>query len=56
MSQLKIPITNKVYSDYLTNIHNDKTFFLNPCNLNEIYEIILTFDLKKSVGPNSIPM
>ena len=52
----KIPITNKVYSDYLTNIHNDKTFFLNPCNLNEIYEIILTFDLKKSVGPNSIPM
>ena len=31
-------------------------FFLIACNSNEIHVIILSFDTKRSLGPNSIPM
>ena len=34
----------------------NKTFFLNATTPQEIFDIILAFDRKKSVGPNSIPM
>ena len=44
----KIPKTNKNFRDYLRDIHIDKSSFLTACSSNEIYEIILTFDIKKS--------
>ena len=50
----KIPKTNKNFRDYVRDIHIDKSFFLTACSSNEIYEIILTFDIKKSLGPYSI--
>ena len=33
-----------------------KTFFLTATTPHEIYDIISAFDIKKSLGPNSIPM
>ena len=52
----KIPKTNKNFRDYLRDIHIDKSFFLTACSSNEIYEIIITFDIKKYLGPYSIPI
>ena len=42
------------YTKYLKNIRINKTFFLRPVKLKEIYDIILSLDLNKSLGPNSI--
>ena len=52
----KIPITHKNFHDYLKNIQINKSFFLKACKADEIFDIILTFDLKKSLGPNSVPI
>ena len=34
----------------------NKTFFLTATTPQEIYDIISAFDIKKSLGPNSIPV
>ena len=34
----------------------NKTIFLTPATPREIYDIISAFDIKKSLGPNSIPV
>ena len=44
------------YSHYLSNVRINKAFFLTPAAPKEIYYIILSLDLNKSVGPNSLPM
>ena len=41
----------KKFHDYLRNIQVSKCFFLNPATPQEI-----SFDNKKSLGPNSIPL
>ena len=46
----------KKFDEYLRNIHVGKSFFLNPASPQEIFDIILSYDIKKSLGPNSIPI
>ena len=50
----KIHHIQKTYIDYLSKIYINKSFYLNACKPDEIYDIILSFDIKKSLGPNSI--
>ena len=52
----KISVGKYHYTKYLKNIRINKTFFLRPVKLKEIYDIILSLDLNKSLGPNSIPI
>ena len=52
----KIPKSLKNFKEYMKKIKVNKTFFLNATTPQEIFDIILAFDLKKSLGPNSIPM
>ena len=42
------------YSHYLSNVRINKSFFLTPVTPKEVYNIILSLDLNKSVGPNSL--
>ena len=51
-----IPKSNYDFSDYLQEIHCNKTFFLVPTTCNEILNIINKFDNNKATGPNSIPV
>ena len=46
--------THKSYTDHLTN-PLEKTFFLTPTSPYEVGDIIKTLNLRKSVGPYSIP-
>ena len=53
----KIPKPLKEFHHYLRNIQvKDDSFFLNSASPQEIFDIILSFDFKKSLGPNSIPI
>ena len=52
----KIPKPLKEFHHYLRNIQVKDSFFLNPASPQEIFDIILSFDLKKSLCPNSIPI
>ena len=52
----KIPISDIPCTDYLKKICNDDSFYLRPVKFYEIVEIINSFDLNKSLGPNSIPI
>ena len=52
----KIPRSLKHFKDFMTKIKVNKTFFLKACTPQEIFDIIHALDLKKSLGPNSIPM
>ena len=52
----KIPKSLKHFKDFMKKIKVNKTFFLKATTPQEIFDIILAFDLKKSLGPNSIPM
>ena len=40
----------------ITSIQVRKSFFINPASPQEIFDIILSYDIKKSLGPNSIPI
>ena len=46
--------TPKNYTGCLTN-SSEKTFFLTPTSPEEVGDIINTLNLRKSIGPNSIP-
>ena len=52
----KIRKSKRHFSDYLHNIKSDRSFFLRACKSEEIFDLIVSFDLKKSTGPNSIPI
>ena len=52
----KIPKPLKKFNEYLGNIHVGKSFFLNPASPQEIFDIILSYDIKRSLGPNSRPI
>ena len=52
----KIPRTEANFHDFMKHIKCDKTFFFKPVIPQEICEIINSFDINKSVGPNSIPV
>ena len=52
----KIPKSLKNFKEYMKKINVNKTFSLNVTTPQEIFDIILAFGLKKSLGPNSIPM
>ena len=46
----------KHFEDYMAKINLNKTFFLTPTTPEELFDIILGFNIKKSLGPNSIPV
>ena len=50
----KLINTTKHYTDYLTE-HTTNTFILTPTNTKEIEETIKTLNIRKFIGPNSIP-
>ena len=53
----KTPKPLKHFKDYyMAKINVNKTFFLTPATPEELFDIILAFDIKKSLGPNSIPV
>ena len=52
----KIPKSVRHFKDYMAKINSNKTFFLTPATPKELNDIILAFDSKKSLGPNSIPV
>ena len=52
----KIPKPLKHFNDYMAKINVNKTFFLTPATPEELFDIILAFDIQKSLGPNSIPV
>ena len=50
----KIPISKHNFTDYLQNFTINHSFFLTPVIPEDIQEIISSFDLNKSLGPNSL--
>ena len=52
----KIPKALKHFKDYMVSIKMNKTFLLTPASPQELFDIILAFHIKKSLGPNSIPV
>ena len=52
----KIPKALNHFKDYMASINVNKTFFLTPATQHELFDIIFAFDIKKSLGPNSIPV
>ena len=52
----KIPKAIKKFQDYLSNIKIQKTFFLKAATPHEIFDLILSFHINKSLGPNRIPI
>ena len=52
----KIPKAYKHFSEFMRKLKGNKTFFLTATTQHEIYDIISAFDIKKSLGPNSIPV
>ena len=53
---IKIPKAHKHFREYMRKIKVNKTFFLTPTTPQEIYDFLSAFDIKKSLGPNSIPV
>ena len=52
----EIPNSKINFSEYLKNIKVDKSLYLTPTIPGEIFDIIHSFDIKKTLGPNSIPI
>ena len=52
----RIPSAKPHYNEYMKNIKVSNSFFLKPANSTEIKEIILSLDINKSLGPNSVPV
>ena len=52
----KITKAVKHFKEYMANMKVNKTFFLTTATPKELFDIILAFDVKKSSGPNSIPV
>ena len=52
----RIPKPRKHFIEYMNKLKVNKTIFLTPATHWEIYNIISAFDIKKSLGPNSIPV
>ena len=50
----KLISTTKHYTDYLTETTTN-TFILTPTNTEKMEDIIKTLNIRKSIGPNSIP-
>ena len=53
-AQSEVPFSYKRFSGYLP-LPNQDSYYISPYTKEEIIEIILSFERKKSVGPNSIP-
>ena len=52
----KMPKSLKKFHEYLIKVNVAKTFFLKPVIQQEIFDIILAFNARKNLGPNSIPI
>ena len=52
----KIPLSKHNYTDYLQNFTINNSFFLKPVIPEDIQDIISSFDINKSIGPNSLPI
>ena len=52
----KIPKAHKHFREFMRKLKGNKTIFLPTPTPQEIYDIISAFDIKKSLGPNSIPV
>ena len=44
------------FHHYLNKVRTDKTFFISPTEPQEVFNIIHSLDINKSLGPNSIPV
>ena len=44
------------YNDYMSKVSVNHNFFLSAVTPHEVFNIIQTFDINKSLGPNSIPI
>ena len=51
-----IKTANKNYKNYMSQVLVNDNFFLSPVTPQEIFDIIQSFDINKSLGPNSIPI
>ena len=49
----KIPKAKKTFNSFLTK-SNTKALFLSPTTPHEVANILKTYNLKKSIGPNSL--
>ena len=47
----KIPKALKHFKECMADIKVNKTFFSTPATPQELFDIILAFDVKKSLGP-----
>ena len=52
----RIPKARKHFIEYMNKLKVNKPIFLTPATPREIYNINSAFDIKKSLGPNSIPV
>ena len=52
----KIPLSKHNYTDYFQNFTINNSFFLKPVIPEDIQDIISSFDINKSIGPNSLPI
>ena len=55
-SEKKLPKSLKKFHQYLSKVKVAKTFFLKPVIPQEIFDIILSYNARKTLGPNSIPI
>ena len=52
----KIPTSQYIYSDYLKDLRINHSYYLKPATYDEVAELILSLDINKSLGPNSLPV
>ena len=52
----KLPKSLKKCHQYLSKVKVAKTFFLKPVTPQEIFDIILSYNAWKTLGPNGIPI
>ena len=51
-----IPNSKQNFREYLHQMEVNKSFFLIPAIPEEIFDIIISLDMNKSLGPNSVPI
>ena len=51
-----MPNPKQNFREYLHQIKVNKSFFLIPTIPEEIFDIIISLDMNKSLGPNSVPI
>ena len=50
------PVSCMNFHDFLRKINVKESFFLNPATPHDVFDIILSYDIKKTSSPNGIPI